>query len=68
MIIKRSDCFSPFAGLGGIDIKRSGPAEIRVKAFSNVTLSCLVAKAVAELDDLLVTWNFKNQSLSLIHI
>ena len=35
---------------------------ISANAFSNITLSCLVAKTVAELDDLLVTWNFKNQS------
>ena len=41
---------------------RSGPEEIAANAFSNITLSCLVAKNVAELDDFLVTWNFKNQS------
>ena len=54
--------FSPFAGSSGIYITRSGPEEIEVNAFSNITLSCLVPKAVAELDDLRVTWNFKNQS------
>ena len=41
---------------------RSGPEEISASAFSNITLSCLVPRAVAELDDLRVTWNFKNQS------
>ena len=46
----------------GIYIKRSGPAVTSVNAFSNITLSCLVAKTVAQLDDLRVTWNFKNQS------
>ena len=54
--------FSPFAGLEGIYIKRVGPAEVRVNAFSNITFSCLVAKTVAGLDDVQVTWNFKNQS------
>ena len=44
-----------------MSIKRSGPAVISVNAFSNITLSCLVAKTVAELSDFLVTWNFKNQ-------
>ena len=39
-------------------IKRSGPAVISANAFSNITLSCLVA---ADPDDLRVTWNFKNQ-------
>ena len=53
--------FSPFAG-SGIYITRSGPEEIAASAFSNITLSCLVPRAVAELDDLWVTWNFKNQS------
>ena len=53
--------FSPFAGLEGIYIKRVGPAEVRVNAFSNITFSCLVAK-VAGLNDVQVTWNFKNQS------
>ena len=38
---------------------------ISANAFSNITLSCLVAKTVTELDDLLVTWNFKNQSETL---
>ncbi|XP_074622393.1 uncharacterized protein LOC141880765 isoform X2 [Acropora palmata] len=46
----------------GIYITRSGPEEIAASAFSNITLSCLVPRAVAELDDLWVTWNFKNQS------
>ncbi|XP_015767116.1 PREDICTED: hemicentin-1-like [Acropora digitifera] len=46
----------------GIYITRSGPEEIAASAFSNITLSCLVPKTVAELDDLRVTWNFKNQS------
>ena len=55
-------CFSLFAGLSGIFIKRVGPAEILVNALSNTTLSCLVPETVAELDDLKVTWNFKNQS------
>ena len=55
-------CFSLFAGLSGIFIKRIGPAEILVNALSNITLSCLVPETVAELDDLKVTWNFKNQS------
>ena len=54
-------CFSLFAGLSGIFIKRTGPAEIRVNALSNITLSCLVAETVAELDDLKVIWNLKNQ-------
>ena len=52
--------FSPIAGLEGIYIKRVGPAEIRVNAFSNITFSCLLA--IAALDDEQVTWNFKNQS------
>ena len=55
-------CYWLFAGLSGIFIKRRGPAEIRVNALSNITLSCLVPETVAELDDLKVTWNFKNQS------
>ena len=55
-------CFSLFAGLSGIFIKRTEPAEIQVNALSNVTLRCLVAETVTELDDLKVTWNFKNQS------
>ena len=55
-------CFSLFAGPSGIFIKQTGPADIRVNAFSNITLSCLVAETVAKLDDLKVTWNFKNQS------
>ena len=55
-------CFSRFAGLSGIFIKQTGPVEIRVNALSNITLSCLVAEAVAELDDLKVTWNLKNLS------
>jgi len=46
----------------GINITRSGPTKTAANAFSNITLSCLVAKTVAELDDLLVTWNFNNQS------
>ncbi|XP_015754279.1 PREDICTED: hemicentin-1-like [Acropora digitifera] len=46
----------------GIYITRSGPEEIAASAFSNITLSCLVPRTVAELDDLRVTWNFKNQS------
>ena len=54
--------FSPFAGLTGIYITRSGPEEIAANEFSNITLSCLVSKTVVELDDLRVTWNFKNQS------
>ena len=62
MIVRRSDFFSPFAGLDGILINRTGPAEILVNALSNITLSCLVPETVAELDDLKVTWNFKNQS------
>ena len=53
--------FSPFAG-SGIYITRSGPEEISASAFSNITLSCLVARNAAELDDLRVTWNFKKQS------
>ena len=53
--------FSPFAG-SGIYITRSGPEEIAANAFSNITLSCLVSRIVAKLDDLRVTWNFKNQS------
>ena len=55
-------CFSLFAGLSETFIKRIGPAEIRVNALNNITLSCLVPETVAELDDLKVTWNFKNQS------
>ena len=56
-------CYWLFAGLSGIFIKRSGPAEIRVNALSNITLSCLVSETVAKLgNDLKVTWNFKNQS------
>ena len=54
--------FSPFAGSPGIYITRSGPEEIAANAFSTITLSCLVAKNAAELDDLRVTWNFRNQS------
>ncbi|XP_067021783.1 uncharacterized protein [Acropora muricata] len=46
----------------GMYITRSGPEEIAANAFSNITLSCLVPRTVAELDDLRVTWNFKNQS------
>ena len=38
------------------------PAEIPVNVLSNITLSCLVPETVAALDDLKVTWNFKNQS------
>ena len=53
--------FSPFAG-SGIYITRSGPEEIAANASSNITLSCLVAKTVAEIDGLRLTWNFKNQS------
>ena len=53
---------SLFAGLSGIFIKRIGPAEIRVNAFSNITMRCLVAETVAELNDLHVAWNFKSQS------
>ena len=52
--------FPPFAG-PGTNITRSGPKETEANAFSNITLSCLVAKTVAELD-LRLTWNFKNQS------
>ncbi|XP_044179110.1 hemicentin-1-like [Acropora millepora] len=51
-----------FFRCSGIYITLSGPEEIAANAYSNITLSCLVAKNVAELDDLLVTWNFKNQS------
>ena len=43
---------SLFAGLSGIFIKRIGPAEIRVNAFSNITMRCLVAETIAQLDDL----------------
>ncbi|KAK2561224.1 hypothetical protein P5673_015693, partial [Acropora cervicornis] len=50
-----------FASLG-LHIERSGPKDIAANVFSNVTLSCLVDKTVTALDDLLVTWNFKNQS------
>lgn len=46
----------------GINIMRSGPTEIAANAFGNITLSCLLSEVVAELDDLLVTWNFNNQS------
>ncbi|XP_074623520.1 putative oxidoreductase PXDNL [Acropora palmata] len=46
----------------GLHIERSGPKDIAANVFSNVTLSCLVDKTVTALDDLLVTWNFKNQS------
>ena len=53
--------FFPFAG-SGVYITRSGPEEIAASPFSNITLSCLVPRTVAELDDLRVTWNFKNQS------
>ena len=53
--------FSPFAG-SGIYITRSEPEEIAASAFSNITLSCLVAENAAKLDDLRVTWTFKNQS------
>ena len=53
--------FSPFAG-SGIYITRSGPEEIAANALSNITLSCLVPRTVAELDDLRLTWNFKNQT------
>ena len=53
--------FSPFTGSPGINITRSGPEEIAANALSNITLSCLVPKAAAELDELRVTWNFKNQ-------
>ena len=42
--------FSPFAG-SGIYITLSGPEEIAANAYSNITLSCLVAKTVAELND-----------------
>ncbi|XP_067020458.1 uncharacterized protein [Acropora muricata] len=51
-----------FRCLTGIYITRSGPEEIAANEFSNITLSCLVSKTVVELDDLRVTWNFKNQS------
>ena len=56
--------FSPFVG-PGIYITRSGPEEISANAFSNITLSCLVAKNAAKLEDLRLTWNFKNQSYQL---
>ncbi|XP_015754278.1 PREDICTED: uncharacterized protein LOC107333928 [Acropora digitifera] len=46
----------------GLYITRSGPEEIAANAFSTITLSCLVTKNAAELDDLRLTWNFKNQS------
>ncbi|XP_044179207.1 toll-like receptor 6 [Acropora millepora] len=49
----------------GVNITRSGPEEISASAFSNITFSCLVPRVVAELDDLRVTWNFKNQNDSL---
>ena len=38
-----------------------GLPRFEANAFSNITLSCLVAKTVAELDDLLVTWNFNTK-------
>ena len=56
--------FSPFVG-SGINITRSGPEEISANAYSNITLSCLVAENAAELDDLRKTWTFKNQSYPL---
>ena len=59
--IKSKLFFSPFAGLG-LHIERSGPKEIAANVSSNVNLSCLVDKTVTELEDLLLTWNFKNQS------
>ena len=57
--------FSPFTGLGGTYIKRSGAAEVRVHDFSNITLSCLVAEKALKIDDFQVKWNFKNQRNSL---
>ncbi|KAK2561257.1 Toll-like receptor 6 [Acropora cervicornis] len=53
------------SGSPGIYITRSGPEEISANAFSNITLSCLVAKNAAKLDDLRKTWTFKNQSYQL---
>ncbi|XP_067021860.1 toll-like receptor 1 [Acropora muricata] len=48
-----------------IYITRSGPEKIAANAFSNITLSCLVPRIVAKLDDLRKTWTFKNQSYPL---
>ncbi|XP_067020451.1 uncharacterized protein [Acropora muricata] len=46
----------------GLHIERSGPKEIAANVSSNITLSCLVDKTLIKLEDLLLTWNFKNQS------
>ncbi|XP_015760921.1 PREDICTED: uncharacterized protein LOC107340085 isoform X2 [Acropora digitifera] len=46
----------------GLNITRPGPEETPASVFSNITLSCLVPKNAADVDDLLVTWTFKNQS------
>ena len=40
---------------------RFGASEVRVNAFNNITLSCLVAENITKVNDLQLKWNFKNQ-------